>query len=391
MTVRFVDSIGAVQASEWNSLVRDRYPFLRHEFLHAAEQSGCVSRGTGWRPRHATRRDRKGRLVAAMPLYEKSHSWGEFVFDWGWAQAYDRAGLEYYPKLVSAVPFTPAPSTRLLLADDADTESPTALIEAITSLAHAERLSSLHVLFPEPEELPALRAAGLILRKDCQFHWHNRGYRSFDDFLATFSSAKRKKARRDRRYVREQGIDFRWLTGDLVSASLWSEVYGMISNTFMQRGSMPYYDCEFFMTVAQSLPRNILVVLAERNRFPVACAIFYRNATTLYGRYWGSDAQFNALHFETCYYQGIEYCIANGLSRFEPGTQGEHKISRGFVPVATWSAHWLGHREFFSAVSSYLREEARHVDRYMADVDSHSPYRDEPNNGCAEPDQIPRQ
>ena len=375
MSVEFVAGIDEVAAAEWNALLGDRYPFLRHEFLSAAEQTGCVSPETGWQPRHALLRHRGERLTAAMPLYEKTHSWGEFVFDWAWAQAYHRAGLDYYPKLVSAVPFTPAASPRLLLREGARPDDAAALIEAAIALAARRGLSSLHVLFPLAEELPAFEAAGLMLRKDCQFHWHNHDYRSFDDFLATFSSAKRKKARRDRRHVHEEGIRFRWLRGDQLDAARWPTVYAMISNTFLRRGAMPYYDLDFFMTVASSLPGNVFVVLAERRSKPVACALFYRDDRTLYGRYWGSESQYNALHFETCYYQGIDYCIATGLQCFEPGTQGEHKISRGFVPVATWSAHWMAQPEFGSAISRYLREEARHVDRYIATVDSHTPYR----------------
>jgi uncharacterized protein len=375
MSVEFIGSIDEVAPADWNALVGKRFPFLRHEFLSAAEQSGCVSPETGWQPRHALLRDQDDRLRGAMPLYEKTHSWGEFVFDWAWAQAYHRAGLEYYPKLVSAVPFTPAPSPRLLLADGSGPDDGAALVEAAIALATRRGLSSLHVLFPDTKELPVFESAGLMLRKDCQFHWHNNGYRNFDDFLATFSSAKRKKARRDRRHVHEQGIGFRWLHGDELDAGLWSIVYEMISHTFLRRGSMPYYDLEFFMTVAARLPGNICVVLAESRTTPVACAVFYRDDQTLYGRYWGSESQYNALHFETCYYQGIDYCIANGLQRFEPGTQGEHKISRGFVPVATWSAHWMAQPEFGSAISRYLNEEARHVDRYIEAVDSHTPYR----------------
>ena len=375
MPVEFIDSIDDVAPAEWNTLVRDRFPFLRHEFLSAAERSGCVSPDTGWYPAHALLRGRTGRLRGAMPLYEKTHSWGEFVFDWAWAQAYHRAGLEYYPKLVSAVPFTPASSPRLLLSQDADPDDGQTLIRSAIAMAAKRGLSSLHVLFPLPDELATLEASGMMLRKDCQFHWQNRGYRTFDDFLATFSSAKRKKARRDRRHVREQGIAFRWLHGNELDPARWSQVYAMISNTFRRRGSMPYYDRDFLTRVGESLPRNILVVIAERASAPVACAVFYRDEQTLYGRYWGSRSQYNALHFETCYYQGIDYCIANGLRTFEPGTQGEHKVSRGFVPVATWSAHWVAQPGFGSAIGRYLREETRHVDRYMAAVDSHSPYR----------------
>ncbi len=369
--VEVLERIADVDAAEWNRLAGGAYPFLQHEFLHAAEATGCASRATGWEPRHLVLRTPGGKAAAAMPLYEKSHSWGEFVFDWAWAQAYQRAGIEYFPKLVSAVPFTPAPSPRLLGAPEL---APT-LLKAALELAEDGGQSSLHVLFPDARELDTLREAGLKLRKDCQFHWHNRGYRTFDDFLTEFSSAKRKKARRDRRHVSEQGIAFRWLSGDELDAATWSDVYRLISDTFLQRGSMPYLDYDFFVEVSQRLPGQILVVLAQRRNSPVAAAVFYVGGDTLYGRYWGSDAHYNALHFETCYYQGIDYCIAHGLQRFEPGTQGEHKISRGFLPVTTWSAHWLARPEFFDAVGRYIGEEGRHVDRYMAAVDAHSPFR----------------
>ncbi|MEX2125514.1 MAG: GNAT family N-acetyltransferase [Woeseia sp.] len=377
MKVDIVASIADIDADAWNRLAGDTFPFLRHEFLHAAEHTGCVSAATGWSPRHIVISDRRGRLTAAMPLYEKTHSWGEFVFDWSWAEAYHRAGLEYYPKLVSTVPFTPAPSSRLLLADANDGENALRLVDAAVDLARESGCSSLHVLFPANQELKILSDAGMKLRKDCQFHWHNRGYRSFDEFLSTFSSEKRKKARRDRRRVREQGIEFRWLKGGQTNAAIWKDVYEMISTTFLRRGSMPYYDYAFFTTIANSLPDNVLVILAELDRSPVAAAIFYEGAGTLYGRYWGSDSHFDALHFETCYYQGIDYCIANGLATFEPGTQGEHKISRGFAPVQTWSAHWLARPDFFAAVGQYLSEERRHVERYMEALSGHSPYRDD--------------
>ena len=374
LRVEVLERIADLDAAEWNRLAGPAYPFLRHEFLHAAEATGCVSARSGWQPRHLVLRAADGTLAAAMPLYEKSHSWGEFVFDWAWAQAYHRAGIEYYPKLVSAVPFTPAPSPRCLGAPDLAPQ----LLAAALELASDGDYSSLHVLFPDASELDGLRAAGLKLRKDCQFHWHNRDYRSFDAFLGSFSSAKRKKARRDRRHVREQGIAFRWLSGGELDAATWADVYHLISDTFLRRGSLPYFDHDFFVEVSRRLPQQVLVVLAEKRGTPVAAAVFYVGADTLYGRYWGSDAHYNALHFETCYYQGIDYCIAHGLRRFEPGTQGEHKISRGFVPVTTWSAHWLARPEFFAAVGRYIREEERHVDRYIAAIDAHSPYRGDP-------------
>ena len=373
MQVRVHDSITQIPADDWNRLAGDVYPFLRHEFLHAAESSGCVSPQTGWTPRHLTIAG--DGLRAAMPLYEKTHSWGEFVFDWAWARAYERAGLDYYPRLVSAVPFTPAPSRRLLLADDTDHEAAETLISGAIDLAGKTGCSSLHILFPAVADIPLLRENGLKLRKDCQFHWHNQGYATFDDFLSTFSSAKRRKARRDRRLVTDAGFRFRRLHGDALDPELWRIVHDLISRTFMLRGSLPYFDREFFENLSRLLPDNILVILAERHGKAVAAAVFFESDTVLYGRYWGATKEYNALHFETCYYQGIDYCIDKGIHSFEPGTQGEHKVSRGFVPVPTYSAHWLAHPEFFSAIGHYLDEEGQHIDRYMRAIDDHSPYR----------------
>ena len=375
MKVTVNDSIANIPADEWNRVAGTDYPFLRHEFLLAAESSGSVTPDAGWTPRHLGLRGRDNKLRAALILYEKSHSWGEFVFDWAWARAYEQAGLDYYPKLVSAVPFTPAPSPRLLLADPADTDAALALIDAAVVLAGETGCSSLHLLFPAPSELDLLRDAGLHLRKDCQFHWHNRGYASFDDFLATFSSAKRKKARRERRKVEEAGIRFRRLRGGEMDAANWDTVYRLISMTFMRRGSLPYFSLGFFRNISATLADNLLVVLAEKDGAAVAAAVFYVSDTALYGRYWGSDDYYDALHFETCYHQGIEFCIDHGLQLFEPGTQGEHKVARGFVPVETWSAHWLAHPEFYSAIGDYLDAERRHIDRYMDAVGSHSPYK----------------
>jgi len=372
MRAIITDSIEEFDQQDWNGLAGTRYPFLRHEFLAAAERSGSIGDEAGWRPRHTGIVDDKGRLVAAMPLYEKSHSWGEFVFDWNWAHAYERAGIAYYPKLVSTSPFTPATSRRFLTDDP---ENIARLIDAVTGLAGERGYSSLHILFPEPGELPYLEKSGLMLRKDCQFHWSNSGYRDFDEFLATFSSAKRKKVRRERRLVAEQGIRFRRLSGADLDADIWTIVYELISITFLRRGSMPYFSLEFFMEISERLPDNILVILAEKQGAAIAAAVLFDSDETLYGRYWGADARYNALHFETCYYQGIDYCIEQGRKRFEPGTQGEHKVARGFLPATTWSAHWLAHPEFYSAIGQYLRAEQQHIEQYVNAVNAHSPYK----------------
>ena len=374
MEVTVNDSIANIAPEAWNALAGAAWPFLKHEFLLAAETSGSVTPDAGWAPRHLAIYDGDA-LRAAMPLYQKDHSWGEFVFDWAWARAYEQAGLPYYPKLVSAVPFTPAPSRRLLLADRGDTEGAIALVHGAVTLANQTHCSSVHLLFPAPEEVDVFREAGLHIRKDCQFHWHNDGYADFDEFLATFNSAKRKKARRDRRKVQEAGIRFRRLRGADLTAETWDEVYRLISITFMRRGSLPYFTLDFFRKISAALPDGILVVLAEKEDTPVAAAVFFVGEQALYGRYWGSDGHYDALHFETCYHQGIEYCIDHGLRLFEPGTQGEHKVARGFVPTATWSAHWLKHPEFFAVIGDYLERERQHVERYMDAVDERSPYK----------------
>lgn len=383
MKVEVVEGIADLPADAWNRLGVAEYPFLQHQFLLSGETSGCVSPDAGWTPCHLALWDTDGRLRAAMPLYEKTHSWGEFVFDWAWAQAYSRAGLDYYPKLVSAAPFTPARSPRLLRRDPADREAGLAMARAAIELAKERGHSSLHVQFPLDDELDLLREAGCMLRKDCQFHWQNRNYEDFDEFLAGFSSSKRKKARRDRRRVAEQGITFRRLHGDDLDERQWREVYDLISVTFLRRGSTPYFSYEFFCEVAQQLPGKILAIVAEHAGRKIAAAVFFRGDNALYGRYWGADADYNALHFETCYYQGIDYCIEHNLKVFEPGTQGEHKISRGFIPVTTWSAHWLARPEFFAAVSDYLDSESQHIDNYIEVVREHTPYRRDPDSSNA--------
>ena len=373
-----VTSIAAVRAGDWNALACDN-PFLRHEFLLALERSACIGEGTAWEPCHLLLHDSMGRLVGALPLFLKYDSRGEFVFDWSWADAYERAGLPYYPKLVCSVPFTPATGTRFLLEPDADTATLAAqLIRA--ARAHAEDIesSSLHVLFPTEQERCWLDAEGFLSRKSCQFHWHNQGYRDFDDFLGYFNSAKRKKVKRERRRIAEAGITFEQLRGDEASESDWDAIFDFYSRTFLRRGRPPYLNRAFFNEIISTMPENLLVVVARYAGQPIATAICFRSKDTLYGRYWGSMADFHSLHFETCYYQGIEYCIREGLERFEPGTQGEHKISRGFNPTTTWSSHWLCDAEFRVAVADFLDRETSHVDMYMEHVEDRVPYRRRP-------------
>jgi len=366
-------TLSAIDATTWNALAGDN-PFLRHEFLSALEQSGCVGRGTTWQPCYLVARDGRG-LAGALPLFIKYDSHGEFVFDWSWADAYERAGRSYYPKLVSAVPFTPATGRRLLLRDAEPSDVAVRLVEAARATAEELGASSLHVLFPTEPERELLAGRGFLTRKGCQFHWANDGYGSFDEFLGRFSADKRKKAKRERRRVAEAGIVFEHLRGNEPTAADWDAIFEFYSRTFWRRGRDPYLNRAFFASVAATMPDNLLIVLARQHGVPIATAICFRSPTTLYGRYWGSSGDFHSLHFETCYYQGIDYCIREGLQRFEPGTQGEHKVARGFVPQPTWSCHWLRDREFHRAVASFLTREERHVDAYIDEVGEHVPYR----------------
>jgi uncharacterized protein len=313
-----------------------------------------------------------------MPLYLKYDSRGEFVFDWGWADAYERAGQRYYPKLVASIPFTPATGARLLARPDAAAATiATTLLRGAQTATAELGASSLHILFPTEAERALLDGQGFLCRKSCQFHWHNDGYGDFDAFLERFSSAKRKKARRERRRVAEAGIEFEHLRGDEPTSATWDAIYEFYAHTFLRRGRPPYLNRLFFDEIARTMPENLLIVLARHRGAPIAAAICFRGGGTLYGRYWGSVADFHSLHFETCYYQGIEYCIREGLQAFEPGTQGEHKISRGFTPQATWSCHWLRDARFHEAVADFLARETPHVDAYMDELDEHVPYRRE--------------
>jgi predicted N-acyltransferase len=315
-----------------------------------------------------------------MPLFVKSHSRGEFVFDFAWANAYAQHGLKYYPKLLTAVPFTPVSGPRLLVHPSAiGAEARTRLMRAASDYARAERLSSWHVLFPEAEDLEAARHAGLIERRDCQFHWFNRDYESFDTFLATFTAEKRKKAKRERRRVAEAGITFETRSGAEMDDALWSTVYEFYADTFYRHGHEPYLNLTFFKLIAARLPDRLMLKIACHGGAPIALAIFFVGEDALYGRYWGAGGNYHSLHFETCYYQGIEYCIEKGLKRFEPGTQGEHKVPRGFVPTFTSSAHYIGDERFAAAIRDYADREARGVDSYAAAVNEHVPYHRAPD------------
>jgi uncharacterized protein len=377
---RFLDSIAQIEAQSWNALAGTGQPFLRHEFLLALEESGCAAPRTGWDPKHLIIEDAAGKAVAAMPLFRKSHSRGEFVFDFAWAGAYAEHGLKYYPKLLTAVPFTPVSGPRILLGTQTDAEVLTKhVVRTVLDYAKNSQLSSWHVLFPGEDTAAQLEHAGMILRRDCQFHWFNHGYASFEAFLASFTAEKRKKAKRERRRVAEAGIEFDTLHGGDMDASLWKAVYSFYADTFHRHGHEPYLNLDFFKRIAAAMPNEIMLKVARIGAEPIAVAIFFVGSDALYGRYWGAGGNFHSLHFEACYYQGIEYCIEKGLQRFEPGTQGEHKVPRGFVPTLTHSAHYIADSRFAAAIRDYAAREARGVDHYAAAVNEHVPYHRAPD------------
>lgn len=379
MHISVVDSLDKIPAADWNALAAGDNPFLRHEFLVALEQSGCAGANTGWQPQHLVLHEDgpfRGRLLGAAPMYLKSHSYGEYVFDWAWANAYAHAGERYYPKLVVGVPFTPATGPRLLAAPDADAAALRArLIRAAAEHMRDSDASSLHWLFVTQDEARLLETEAHLLRTGFQFHWSNPGYRDFEDFLASFTAEKRKKIRRERRYVREAGIEMQVLTGAAVTPAHWDLFYEFYLSTIRALGAHAYLTREFFHRLGETLRDRVVLVLARRGADYVAGALNLRGADTLYGRYWGSRGEYHSLHFETCYYSAIEYCIAQGLRRFEAGAQGGHKLARGFTPVVTYSAHRLRHPKFSRAIADYLARERLDVGSYVNELNEHVPFK----------------
>jgi len=371
MTTRVARSLTEVDAAAWNALAAGGEPFLRHEFLLALEQSGCASHATGWDAHHLLHFDAQGTLDGAMPLYLKAHSWGEFVFDFAWAEAYQRAGLRYYPRLVSAVPFTPATGPRVLAKSAAVCD---ALIASARGLARDLGASSLHVLFPGIRDRPSFERAGFMARLDCQFHWRNEAHQDFDDWLGSFASEKRKKIRRERRRVAESGLHCRRLAGQELDAQVLEIVYRLHALTFARYGNAPYLNLDFFVRIARAMPEALVVELAELGGEPVACAVSLQGGGTLFGRYWGAAADFHSLHFELCYYRGVEYCLREGIARFEPGTQGEHKLLRGFVPTPVWSLHDIVDQRFAAPIGAWLARERRRRRRWLAQAVQHLPF-----------------
>ncbi|WP_224022900.1 GNAT family N-acetyltransferase [Burkholderia vietnamiensis] len=377
-----LSSPAEVPADEWNALLeRDAQPtpFLRHEFLDALHVARCAVDDTGWSPHFVTLTDaHTGRLAAAAPVYAKQHSYGEYVFDWAWADAYQRNDLPYYPKLLCAVPFTPVQGTRLLAVDE---DARRRLAATLLAFAEQSDVSSLHVLFPTGDEARLLESMGMMLREGVQFHWLNDGYRDFDDFLGTLEQKKRKNIRAERRKVRDAGITFRRLVGEQITDADWRFFTRCYRQTYREHYSSPYLNLEFFRTIGATMPENLLLVVAEADGRPIASSLaVYRcgadgRGGTLYGRYWGALEHVPCLHFETAYYQLLEFCIEAGLDTFEGGAQGEHKLARGFLPTVTHSAHWLAHPAFSDAVARFLERETEHIHAYVDELREHDPFR----------------
>ena len=379
MYTNIVDSLEKIPANDWNALAGENNPFLRYEFLSALETTGCVNPKTGWLAQHLVVYEDgplQGRLLGAAPMYLKNHSYGEYVFDWAWANAYAHAGEKYYPKLVVSVPFTPVGGPRLLVASGTDTARiKNELMQGATRHMQETGASSLHWLFVTEEDARLLETEGHLLRSGFQFHWSNPGYRDFDDFLSTFTAEKRKKIKRERRHVQEAGIIMEVLTGASITSAHWDIFYEFYVSTIRAHDAYAYLTREFFHRLGQTMRDQVVLVLARKEHDYVAGALNLRGTGSLYGRYWGCRGEFHSLHFETCYYTAIEYSIAQGLRSFEAGAQGEHKLARGFTPVVTRSAHRLTHPEFSRAVADYLARERLNVDSYVNELNEHVPFK----------------
>ena len=379
--IRTFSNPADIDPVQWNGLLAQQdgaSPFMRHEYLCALHDSGSACPRTGWSPRYLTL-ERHHRLVGACSLYVKGHSYGEYVFDWAWADAYQRHGLHYYPKLLNAVPFTPVAGTRLLAGDSS---ARLALLQAMEALARELQLSSVHILFADAADIDAARTAGWMLRTTVQFHWTNRAvapYGNFEEFLGSLQREKRKKIQQERRRVHDAGVDFDVLEGPQINAANWDYFYRCYAQTYRSHHSTPYLTRDFFARVAHSMPRHWLLCMARRAGAPIGASLIALDPDrrVAYGRYWGATEHVNCLHFEACYYQPLAWCIEQGYQRFEGGAQGEHKMARGLLPVQTLSAHWLAHPQFAQAVADFLQREGEGVAGYLDELNERFPFKGE--------------
>ena len=381
LEISFVDTIADIGATAWNELTGIDNPFTRYEFLYALEKTNCTTEATGWKPQHvalyAVHNDKRT-LEAVMPLYEKTNSYGEYVFDWSWANAYQGHGLAYYPKYVSAVPFTPSQGSRLFVRDEANRQRATQFIrDKVIEKAKSIGASSWHILFPTPEENKQFEQLGIAARVGSQFHWYNKDYRSFDDFLGALNSRKRKSIKKERRSVNEQGISFKITEGKEISEEQWRTFTRFYQSTYMMRGMQGYLNENFFRKLSNTMPDQLFMNCAIKDETTIAAALFFKSEKQLFGRYWGSAQDYQFLHFETCYYRGQDYCIEHGLESFDSGAQGEHKIQRGFEPIITHSNHWIANEGFAEAIQNFLDEERAHIESYRESAATLLPFKKE--------------
>lgn len=379
MKIAQIQSMTQIDANAWDSLAQTTYPFLQHAFLLALEQSGAVCEQTGWIPAHLLMSDENA-FVAFMPLYLKTHSWGEYVFDQSWAQAYQQNGLRYYPKWLTAIPLTPCQGSRIIMQSHADRLTITAqFLSYIKQLSAEKAISSWHCLFPDLQQVDIFRQLDLHIRENVQFHWFNKGYKVFDDFLSELTARKRKMIKRERERIQALGIRFLHLKGKDVSAEQWQIFFQFYTMTYFKKGGLPYLNLAFFQQLAATMGEQLLLIFAMKEHDYIAATLSFVGKETLYGRYWGCVEEYSSLHFETCYYQGIDFCIEHQISRFDSGAQGEHKISRGFEPVTTYSAHWIDNAVFDHAIKHFLAQEQQVIEEYKNEATSYLPYKTSSN------------
>ena len=379
MKISFHSSIEEISKKEWDSLLNDiNYPFLKHDFLQLLENTSCVGAKTGWIPLHVTV-SKGNSLLAGMPLYLKSHSQGEFVFDHSWANAFYQHGLDYYPKLVSSIPHTPASGPRLLIKDGENKKELFEMIkEGVKNIAAKNNISSWHILFPREEEVDFFDDSNLSIRKNAQFIWFNENFKSFEDYLNSFRARHRKNVRKERNKIIEQELIIETFSGENLNYDLLNKFYKFYLSTNIKRsGFSGYLTKQFFLNFPATLFKNLVIVFAKKksNDEMVGGSLFFRDDQNLYGRYWGCIEEFDCLHFECCYYQGIDYCIKNKLKKFDPGVQGEHKIKRGFAPTETYSAHWIADERFSEAIEDFVTKEERHINYYLEDAKKLLPFK----------------
>ena len=383
MKIHFIESIKNIDETIWNNLVDSDYPFMQHSFLLSLEESKCVGEGTGWYTFHLVVKEEEEDVIALMPMYIKTDSHGEFIFDWSWADAFYRNGLDYYPKLVSAIPFTPASGPRLCVLDESKRTHITSLIkEGLEEISIELGISSAHILLPEKKELTSYVDSGFSTRTSYSFHWFNNNYSDFDDFLKELTSRQRKNLRKERSKIFDQNIHMERIPGEDITEELWDSFFKFYQITYLKRGMQAYLNLDFFHKISERLPKSLLLVIAKeaKTKGHLAGALNFCDSKNLYGRYWGCLEEYDSLHFESCYYQGIEHCIEMKLNKFDPGVQGEHKIKRGFLPVETFSSHWIKDDRFKKAIDDFLIREREHILEYNERCKSLLPFKSSVTN-----------